>query len=320
MTEQPAVLVLTSLEDVTADLVIAALGDRGVPTVRVDPADIDPATGGELCFAARLGAGEDRWSGPVRTPSRSVDLGRVRSVYHRRPSPWRFDHLAAPVRDFARREAQHGLAGVLFHLPVLHVNAPWAVARAEFKPAQLQVAADLGFTIPATLITNDPDAARGFAAEHAPVVYKSLRGVPPADGHAGAIWTQRIDPADLDESVQVTAHLFQAEVDKAADARVTVVGRQVSAWLIEAPGTPLDWRSGDFEALEYSPLKLPEQTIQRLYAYLDHFALAYGCFDFAVHRPTGELTWIECNAAGQWGFLPDSDGIADAFAALLQAG
>lgn len=33
---------VTSLEDVTADMVIAALNRRGVPLVRVDPADIDP--------------------------------------------------------------------------------------------------------------------------------------------------------------------------------------------------------------------------------------------------------------------------------------
>ncbi|MFC4054074.1 hypothetical protein ACFOY4_30650 [Actinomadura syzygii] len=39
-----------------------------------------------------------------------------------------------------------------------------------------------------------------------------------------------------------------------------------------------------------------------------------------VERRTGQLVWIECNAVGQWGFLPDSDAIADAFAAVLQAG
>lgn len=34
------VLVITALEDVTADWVIAALNEREVPVVRVDPADI----------------------------------------------------------------------------------------------------------------------------------------------------------------------------------------------------------------------------------------------------------------------------------------
>ncbi|WP_242903115.1 ATP-grasp ribosomal peptide maturase [Actinomadura terrae] len=313
-------LVLTSLEDVTADLVIAELGQRDVPVVRVDPADIDPMTGGGLVFAARIGADEDRWGGELRAPCRVLDLGRVRSVYHRRPSPWRFDHLEGRVRDFARREAQHGLAGVLFHLPIVHVNAPSATARAEYKPAQLQVAADLGFTIPATLITNDLRAAREFAADHGPVVYKSLRGVPPADGHTGAIWTQRIAATDLDKSVNVTAHLFQQEIDKVADARITVVGPRVFASMIEAPGAPLDWRAGDWEQLTYTPLDPPEGLREQLHAYLERFGLLFGCFDFAIDRRTGHLTFIECNPNGQWGFLPDADAIADAFASLLQAG
>lgn len=317
---QPAVLVVSCLEDATADLVIAELNQRGVPVVRVDPADIDPATGSDLTFAARIGAGTDRWSGDVRTSSRALDLVRVRSVYHRRPSPWRFEYLEGRVREFAVREARHGLAGVLNHLPVRHVNSPAATVRADYKPAQLQVAAQVGFTIPATLITNDVQAAWEFADKHSPVIYKTFRGVPPADGHTGVIWTQRVDAADLEESVSVTAHLYQEEIDKVADARVTVVGRRVFASLIEAPGVPLDWRSGDWNELRYSLFELPREIIERLHAYLDRFGLAFGCFDFAVERRTGRFVWIECNPNGQWAFLPDADAIADAFATLLQTG
>lgn len=325
--DDAAVLVVTSLEDITADLVITALNQRGVPVVRVDPADIDPATGtaggGPVGFAARIGGGRDDWSGWLRTGSRGLELGAVRSVYHRRPSPWRYGHLPAQAREFAAREARHGFGGLLAHLPVLQVNAPWATARAEYKPAQLQVAAALGFSVPATLITNDLQAARQFADEHGPVVYKTFRGLPPADGRAGAIWTQRIDPGELDESVAVTAHLFQAEVGKTADVRVTVIGRDpgsVFAWRIEAPGAPLDWRSGDWDELKYSPFKMPPQTQERMLAYLDHFGLVFGCFDFAVDPDEGELWFIECNPTGQWGFLPDADRQADTFAAVLQAG
>lgn len=59
----PLVLVITSLEDVTADLAIAALNERGVPVARVDPADI----GAGLVFGARIRAGTRAWGG--RRPS-----------------------------------------------------------------------------------------------------------------------------------------------------------------------------------------------------------------------------------------------------------
>ncbi|MGH3241125.1 MAG: ATP-grasp ribosomal peptide maturase [Spirillospora sp.] len=272
-------LVVTSLEDVTADLVITALNRRGVPVVRLDPADI--ADG--LTFAARIGAGEDAWCGQLLTRTRALDLGRVRSVYHRRPGPWRFGHLEQRVRDFAAAEARYGLTGLLNDLPVPHVNAPLANARAEYKPSQLRAAAEMGFTVPATLITNNPAAARRFADEHRSVIYKSFRGVPPSDGMTGVIWTQRVKAADMDESLSVTAHLFQAEVEKTADVRITVVGRRAFASRIEAPTPLLDWRSGDWDQLKYTSID-------------------------------------ECNPNGQWGFLPEADAIADAFAALLQAG
>lgn len=74
------VLVVTALEDVTADLVIGALNEREVPVVRVDPADI----GLGLTFGFHIGRGQPpgaggcarragRWS---RVPGPSVRRGR----------------------------------------------------------------------------------------------------------------------------------------------------------------------------------------------------------------------------------------------------
>jgi ATP-grasp ribosomal peptide maturase len=317
----PAVLVITSLEDLTADMVIAALNQRGVAVARVDPADIGP----ELVFGGTIGAGSAQWSGRLRTPSRKVDLGQVAAVYHRRPGPWRFGHLPQQARDFATAEARHGLGGILANLPrARYVNHPAAVTRADFKPAQLQTAARLGLAVPPTLITNDVEQARKFAAEHGPVVYKAFRGVPPsADGHAGAIWTQRIAPDTLDDTLAVTAHLFQAEIPKTADARVTVVGRQVFTHRITPPRGALDWRSGDWDALAHTPIQVPDSIAAALHAYLDTFGLVFGCFDFALGEDPGgaeQFTFIECNPNGQWGWLPDAEAIAGAFADTLQEG
>ncbi|MER7935021.1 MULTISPECIES: ATP-grasp ribosomal peptide maturase [unclassified Streptomyces] len=315
------VLVLTSLEDVTADRVIEALSERGAAVVRVDPADVGP----DLVFGFRLGQRSSAsWGGPLRTTSRVVDVEAVTAVYCRRPTPYtaRFRELPRQSREFAVAEARHGLGGVLHGLRgALYVNHPSAVARADFKPAQLQRFAALGLRIPATLVTNDVEEARKFAAEHERVVYKSFRGLPAGeDGHAGAIWAQRVEPAALDDSVVVTAHLFQAEIPKTGDARVTVVGRRVFAQRITAPDGALDWRRGDWSRLVHTPLVVPESVRTALHGYLASFGLVFGCFDFAL---TGDGTapedwWaIECNPNGQWGWLPDAQAIAEAFAAIL---
>ncbi|WP_406445893.1 ATP-grasp ribosomal peptide maturase [Streptomyces sp. NBC_00631] len=311
---------VTALEDVTADRVIEALNERGATVVRVDPGDVGPMLG----FGFRLGRGESVWHGRLRTASREVDVEAVTAVYCRRPTPYtaRFDHLDRQTREFAAAEARHGLGGVLHSLRrALYVNHPAAVARADFKPAQLQRFAALGLRVPATLITNDVKEAQRFAAEHGLVIYKSFRGWPKGpDGCSGAIWAQRIEAATLDDSVSVTAHLFQAEIPKTGDVRVTVVGRRIFAQRITAPDGALDWRRGDWDRLVHTPVVVPESVRAALHSYLASFGLVFGCFDFAL---TGEGTapedwWaIECNPNGQWGWLPDAPAIAAAFADIL---
>ncbi|MER5795635.1 ATP-grasp ribosomal peptide maturase [Streptomyces sp. NPDC001980] len=318
---ESVVLVLTALEDVTADRVIEALNERGAAVVRVDPGDVGP----DLGFGFRLGqGGGSAWGGRLRTASREVDVEAVTAVYCRRPTPYtaRFRQLPRQSREFAVAEVRHGLGGVLHGLRgALYVNHPSAVARADFKPAQLQRFAALGLRVPATLVTNDVVEARKFAAEHERVVYKSFRGLPEGeDGRAGAIWAQRIEPGALDDSIAVTAHLFQAEIPKSGDVRVTVVGRRVFAQRIAAPDGALDWRRGDWDRLVHTPVAVPESVRGALHSYLASFGLVFGCFDFAL---TGDGTapedwWaIECNPNGQWGWLPDAPAIADAFAEIL---
>lgn len=317
-------LVVTSLEDVTADLVIEELNSLGARIVRVDPADIGP----ELTFGATLGPGG--WTGSLTTPSRAAAFEEIGAVYYRRPNPWQMPQLHGAdnrTRVFAAAEAKHGLGGLLTNIPgCRYVNHPAAAARAEFKTAQLQTAVRIGLPVPPTLITNDVGRARAFAEEHGPVVYKPFRGLPVSDdGQAGAIWAQRIDPQTLDESIAWTAHLFQAEVPMTADARITVVGREVFAQQICAPDGALDWRRGDWDALEHQPLTVPPAVAEMLFTYLDAFGLVFGCFDFVLREDLPQdaperFTFIECNPGGQWGWLPDSTDIAMAFARLLTEG
>ncbi|MFF0132032.1 ATP-grasp ribosomal peptide maturase [Streptomyces mirabilis] len=314
------VLVVTALEDFTADKVIAALNERDVPVVRLDPAGIGPA----LAFGFRIGEDSPAWGGRLRTGSREVELGEVAAVYYRRPTPYaaRFGHLSPQQRDFCVAEARHGLGGVLNHLHgATYVNHPAAVTAADFKPAQLQRFTELGLTIPPTLVTNDTEAVHKFAAEHEHIIYKPFRGLPAGeDGHAGAIWAQRVNPDSFDDSLAVTAHLFQAEIPKTGDVRVTVVGAKVFAQQIAAPDGALDWRRGDWDELIHAPITVPAPVEAALHSYLASFNLVFGCFDFALTGDgddPGHWTAIECNPNGQWGWLPDAEQITEAFADIL---
>lgn len=88
--------------------------------------------------------------------------------------------------------------------------------------------------MPPTLVTNDPDEARSSIDSRDQVIFKTLRWTPyQRDGLPLTGWADPVTVPEIDESVRVVPHLFQAAVDKAADIRVLVVGRQVFAVRIE---------------------------------------------------------------------------------------
>ncbi|GLZ15803.1 ATP-grasp ribosomal peptide maturase [Actinomadura sp. NBRC 104425] len=315
MSEPRPVLVVTQPDDLTADLVIEQLNQRCVPIVRFDTADFPHA----LTLHARIDS--TGLHGILATPSRNARLDAVRSLYYRRPRGFTFTGLDEQDARFATLQARYGLGGVLASLPgCLYVNHPRAIADAEFKPAQLTVAAEVGFTIPATLITNSPDNAREFTAQYAPIVYKPLRTAPyQRDGRSLTIWVEEVDPAELDEQIAGTAHLFQARVAAEAFLRVTAIGDRVFCVRIDS-GDQLDWRY-DYDALAYTAVDPPPGLADLVAAYLKRFGLVFGCFDFAL-RPDGGPVFLECNPNGQWRRLEDETGLpmTAALADLLERG
>lgn len=204
-------------------------------------------------------------------------------------------------------------------LGAVHVNHPRRVYSAEYKPAQLAQASKLGFTVPPTLITNDPAQVAGFADAYGSIIYKVLRQTShELNGRAATVWVAEVDPAELDASISATAHLFQQKVSKVADVRVTVVKDNAFCVRIDSVDGLLDWRA-DYGQLRYSVIPAPAGIIVALKKFLETFGLVFGCFDFAIDRD-GEWIWLECNPNGQWAWMEEPTGLpmTAAFADLLE--
>lgn len=315
------VLVLSGPDDATADSVVAELGGRGVPIVRMDIGEFP------LSMAMTAWLTRGTWRGELFTADRIVDLAEVASVYYRRPTRFTFpDDMSDADAVFAGAEAQFGVGGVLAALDgVLWVNNPARVAFAEYKPVQLRVASDCGLAVPRTLVTNDHCAARDFAAAvGGEIVCKTLSSLVLSEGGQPRItYTTLIDLTMVDPlSLAATAHLLQEWVPKRYDARVTMIGHRPFAVAIHADNDAarIDWRA-DYDALTYAPLSTPEHIIAGMIRYLHAFGLEFGAFDFTV-TPHGDWVFLECNPSGQWLWLQEHVGIpiAAALAELLAKG
>ncbi len=315
------VLVITEPIDVTADVVIVELNRRGVPVHRIDVADF-PQT---LAVAATIG-GHGQWSGSLSDPTRSTALDDIDTIYYRRPNQFQFAPDLDPFeRRWAEREARNGFSGILNALPAVRwLNHPHAMAAAEFKPRQLAVAASLGLTVPATLITNRPDEARSFVAAAPKAVYKPFRPAPHIDldiGQHVALATTVVTADMVTDAVAGTACLFQHWVPKDHELRVTVVGDQVFAARIDAhsDAARIDWRT-DFGSLTYTPITLPDHLAQRLVHMTATLGLVFAAYDLIV-TPDGQEVFLEVNPGGQWAWIEHETGlpIAAAIADHLEA-
>lgn len=313
-----AVVVLTSRSDATADLVVTELNRRHVPVFRADFSEFPT----ELALTAQLR--DDRhpgWDVRMRQPQRNVNSSEVTGVWYRKPSEFTPVAGTATEQRWAAAEAKVAFGGVLPDLPeVRWVNPVYAMAASVPKPRQLAAAASAGLTVPPSIITNDPDAARSFCREQGDeVIYKPLNGAPRSE-RAGDVYELYATPLTTDQitdNIAHNAHLLQARVPCAYSARIVVVGRRVYAVRIDAPGQAVDWRV-EHEALTYTEIAVPDHVRTGLFTILDAFGLVFCSSDWIV-TPDDEWVFIgDLNPNGQWGWIPQlREPVTSALADML---
>lgn len=301
----PPVIVLTQVDDPTADMVIRHLNAAGVPVVRLDPADF-PRT---LSLSARIGSAA-QWTGRITTGSRVFDPGSARALWLRRPGRYDFPGMDAPTAKYAQDQAEAGLGGILRAMQdCLYVNHPAAHRAASYKPVQLAAASRAGFSVPDTLITNDVLEAREFCTAQ-PTIHKPLGPSlwqPDAERVFLVGVSTVVDPAGLDETVGASAHLFQARVAKQHDVRLTVFGDRMVPVAIDSGGA-LDWRT-TYDGNAYRVLQqLPDGVERGVKQFMAELDLVYAAFDFAVDHD-GRWWFLEANTAGQFAWMEEPTGL-----------
>lgn len=316
MSLKDCVLLIAERDDSEAQLVVDALAVHTVEVSWIDTADFPSRLG----LVATPGASHPGW---LRSADGEIDLALVRSVYRRSPAVFGLaDGMSAPERRFALMEAVQGIGGVLAALECQWMNHPSRVADASYKPHQLCVAEQCGLRPPRTLVTNVGSVARDFTSElGGKVIYKPMSpGVLAEQGMMRVINATLVTSDCIDDAaVGHTAHTFQQWIDKAFDARVTVVGDRCFGVAIHAANelARIDWRA-DYDALTYSTVEVPADVQAGVGRYLSRFGLLFAAFDFSVAQD-GTWWFLEANPNGLWAWLEETVGVpvAAAIAELL---
>lgn len=315
------ILVVTGPEDRTASLVVDKLQHRGAEVLRFNPADFPSS--------AKISLAVDeagRNFATLHTGAAGVDLRRLVAVWFRRPeAPVPHDEIRdKAVRRYLAEECIQYLNDVWNSLDCLCVPAvPPVVARAELKASQLGLAASLGFDVPPTLVSNDPDEFLEFYRRHNGHIISKLPGST-FNRHFGlelGRYTEIVRPRDVGHaaSVRFGPVIFQAYVAKRIELRITVVGERVFAAEIHSQAnrrTRHDWRRYDLANTPHRTHALPKGIEQACLRLVKRLGLCYGAIDMVL-TPDGRYVFLEINPNGQFLWieqmthLPISDAIAE---------
>ncbi|MFI5660419.1 ATP-grasp ribosomal peptide maturase [Streptomyces sp. NPDC051684] len=302
------VLILTSEQDVTADMAVVELNANGIPVLRLDPAELPGGVGvsGEFAHGA--------FHGHLSVGGRVVSIGGLRSIWVRRPGVPAARAQAAS--SWLTEEASQSLYGMLRCTEARWMNHPDSARQARHKPWQLWLARGCGLPVPPTLITTFPRAAREFAARYPDLIVKPVSGRHPGDAGL-AVPTTRVRAGEDYQDVANGPTLLQRRVRRAADIRLTCVGdrlfaaRAASSPEADALGNSTEAAVDDVRfddaAGPWRPISVPRRVADGVRAYLTRAQLAYGAFDFAEDAD-GIWWFLECNQSGQFGFIEIETG------------
>jgi len=244
--------------------------------------------------------------------SRTLNSNDVRAVYYRRAAfPQPTSQVAPNAAPFVAREAMVALRGFYDALTCPWISPRGAIREAENKPRQLRMARNLGLSIPATLITQEPDDVREFVRDCGPIVVKPLSYGDLGEGLVAHTTCIESWDAAWDFDLRVSPHLFQKFIPKGADYRVTVVDDNVFACRLDSAAFPeyaVDIRRGlPDPRLEHTIVNLPDDLNSRLIDLVAELGLRFGAIDL-VQDGAGAYWFLEINPNGQWAWIEERTG------------
>jgi glutathione synthase/RimK-type ligase-like ATP-grasp enzyme len=295
------VLILTSDYDPEANLVGIGLRNRGIDYVRLNPDDVPY----QLRVSYRIGQDFDlavkftirkQLHGTSEISAallRNFDIGEKN-----------FD-MSEPALTFSLQQWNNAFETLQRNLACEWVSSPQATLQASDRAKQLSAAKAVGFNIPDTLITNDPDTARDFYHCHdGEVVIKALRHHNVVvQGKMYSMFTRRILIKDLPrlDDLLYAPCILQEHLPEKSELRVTVVGDDVFTAELDSHSTVRKY-DDIHRAVSDFPIRvfnLPERIRTHCADLIKSLGLRYGAIDF-IKDDNERLVFLEVNPSGDW--------------------
>lgn len=315
----PELVILSQSQgEVTTEEVMDWLRYEGVRHLRVNGEDLHGAAG----FALRLlDAGPGAMSIRLHTEQGEVDLADSAACWFRR---WHTRNALQYLIDPAL--SADGLATgqqiykflsdelLVLRLALMELFGDTRGLSVPPRPGHnkltvLRLAAELGFRIPPTLVTNSRHELSRFMDEHGALITKPISECSPFATAAGdfVMFTSSFGPSELAALPErFFPSLFQRQVEKAYELRTFYLDGRCWTMTIfsqRRERTQVDFRhDAGTRQTRHVPFALPREVEERIGALMRTLGLRTGSVDL-IRTPDGEYVFLEINPVGQFGMV-----------------
>ncbi|CAN5222457.1 hypothetical protein BH09BAC6_BH09BAC6_09280 [soil metagenome] len=300
------ILIITFKEDYTADFIINKLNKKGIAYKRLNCEDI-------LTYPYTLKFSD-------KSSLSLMGENHFEAVWFRRTKLPSLSEFSIAERIYLSGEIEAFIKNLFCLIEAKWVSDPFYVYKAENKFLQLREAAKLGFKIPDTLITNSKEElAEFYVAHERKIIVKPIAQTRiNYSDDPQFIFTDAVTDNTMATIAEhdLTPCLFQENVSKLHELRVTVVGSKVftaAVYSQKDSQTTIDWRR---KKLPFHISELPVDIEQKCIKLVEVLQLKFGAIDL-IKDKNGEYIFLEINPNGQWAWIesqtgmPISDAIID---------
>ena len=242
----------------------------------------------------------------------------VKSIWWRRPKGKIRTATRNPIEKYIETESEIFINSFFsFFEDVKWVSHPERTRIANYKPLQLKIAQSIGFTIPRTLISNEPEAVTNFFRLNwdLPLIMKPVgtsfvrisKDIEDTENRNLTIYTRIIDKELVLKSIKMLTNcpvIFQEAAKQEFDLRATVIGDTVFTVKIGhskdlgAGKDNVDWRNHKLKRT-FEKYNLPSHIQKMSVTLTKALGLNFSAIDLAYSKKKG-YTFFEINPQGQW--------------------
>ena len=190
-----------------------------------------------------------------------------------------------------------------------------SIVRSEKKILQLDVAREVGFNTPSTIISNSRSLIIDFLNQYHGEGILKLSTQPTFNKNNDIyfVFANKVSTSDFDEMDATISSPFivQNYIQKKYEVRYTFVNGEHFVCKIESQMSDksrIDFRRYDFANTPYLAIEAPEKIKDMVTMLMRRLNLNYGALDFIVD-PNDNWYFLEINPVGQYGWIEHLTGM-----------